>query len=340
MSESSPQLSYVARVVRDFDRERFVTALFAPSERREALLTLYAFNSEIARVRESVREPMAGMIRLQWWRDVLGHGAAGGARHPIAEPLCRLIAEHGLALASFERVLEGREADLDSAAPADLDSAVAYADATGGEVAVLAARLLGGTGMDEAARHVGIAWALVGQCRALAFHLSIGRLTLPEAVLVAAGITSAATTSSGSDGSPSYHGPLGSNPSGVGVTANSEDLAVAATSGSASAASGTPGGGASGANSASPSGSEAPGAGAGAAAGSSASGSSSSGAPDGSAAGTSGAASQAGSGVSSASGAVTSPVGSGSGTGGSGGASGGAAGAGAPGSGAASPSGG
>lgn len=187
MSESSPQLSYVARVVRDFDRERFVTALFAPSERREALLTLYAFNSEIARVRESVREPMAGMIRLQWWRDVLGHGAAGGARHPIAEPLCRLIAEHGLALASFERVLEGREADLDSAAPADLDSAVAYADATGGEVAVLAARLLGGTGMDEAARHVGIAWALVGQCRALAFHLSIGRLTLPEAVLVAAG---------------------------------------------------------------------------------------------------------------------------------------------------------
>ena len=38
-------------------------------------------------------------------------------------------------------------------------------------------------------RHVGIAWALVGQLRALGFHLSIGRLTLPETVLREAGTT-------------------------------------------------------------------------------------------------------------------------------------------------------
>ena len=50
----------------------FSPTLFAPAEHRGALFALYAFNLEVARVREVVREPLAGEIRLQWWRDVAG----------------------------------------------------------------------------------------------------------------------------------------------------------------------------------------------------------------------------------------------------------------------------
>ena len=63
--------------MRHHDRDRFQTALFAPAERREALFALYAFNYEIARVREAVREPMLGQIRLQWWREAIAAAYAG-----------------------------------------------------------------------------------------------------------------------------------------------------------------------------------------------------------------------------------------------------------------------
>ena len=41
------------------------------------MFALYAFNLEIARVREVAREPLAGEIRLQWWSDVLGGEGRG-----------------------------------------------------------------------------------------------------------------------------------------------------------------------------------------------------------------------------------------------------------------------
>src|SRR6476661_6084406 len=76
-SARTDRLSPVAALVRHHDRDRFQTVLFAPAARREALFALYAFNYEIARVRESVTEPMLGQIRLQWWREAVDAGYAG-----------------------------------------------------------------------------------------------------------------------------------------------------------------------------------------------------------------------------------------------------------------------
>ncbi|CAA7623563.1 Phytoene/squalene synthetase [Candidatus Terasakiella magnetica] len=184
-------LSYAASQVHDSDRERFVTALFAPEERREALLSLYAFNLEVAKIRESVREPMAGLIRLQWWRDTLAAGAdgKGGETSPIAGPLIEVMRRHTLPLAEFEMLLEAREQDLGGEGPATRAAALAYADASAGTLVVLALRVLGVTESPvlEIGRRVGTAVALVGHLRALGFHLSTGRLTLPADVLAQAG---------------------------------------------------------------------------------------------------------------------------------------------------------
>ncbi len=81
----SAGLSPSAAIVRRHDRDRYQTALFAPSDRREALFALYAFNYEVARVRESVTQPMLGRIRLQWWREVVDAAYAGAParRHEI-----------------------------------------------------------------------------------------------------------------------------------------------------------------------------------------------------------------------------------------------------------------
>ena len=75
-------------VVRAADKDRFLAALFAPAERRRHLFALYAFNGEIARVRELAREALPGEIRLQWWRDVLDGEARGEvSANPVAAAL-------------------------------------------------------------------------------------------------------------------------------------------------------------------------------------------------------------------------------------------------------------
>ncbi|MEW5727001.1 MAG: squalene/phytoene synthase family protein [Pseudomonadota bacterium] len=101
---SDMPLSHAADTVRRLDRDRFVTALFAPSEARERLMLLYAFNAEVARVRESVHEALAGQIRLQWWREALaGEREAETARHPVAGPLLAACRAHKVSGAAFER---------------------------------------------------------------------------------------------------------------------------------------------------------------------------------------------------------------------------------------------
>ncbi len=167
--------------------------MFAPADRRDALFALYAFNLEIARIRESVREPMLGQIRLQWWRDVLDRLAKGDAApaHPVAEPLGEAVQCFSLSHGEFERLLEAREADLDDAPPSTLAALERYADDTAGTVTRLAVEVLDVRESNAmcAARHVGIAWALAGLLRAVPFHAVAGRLYLPQELLEGHGVT-------------------------------------------------------------------------------------------------------------------------------------------------------
>ena len=70
-------------LVRAGDKDRFLATLFAPAEHRAAIFAVYAFNLEIARIREVAREPLAGEIRLQWWSDVLSEALGGGGRGEV-----------------------------------------------------------------------------------------------------------------------------------------------------------------------------------------------------------------------------------------------------------------
>src|SRR5215472_14417671 len=124
-SPGSGRLSPVAALVHRHDHDRFQTALFAPAPRREALFALYAFNYEIARVRETVSEPMLGQIRLQWWRESITAAFEGGPvrRHIVVEPLTAAIRAHGLTRAHFDRLIDAREGDLGEAPIAALSAA-------------------------------------------------------------------------------------------------------------------------------------------------------------------------------------------------------------------------
>lgn len=187
-----PGLSAVGSVVRRHDRDRFQTALFAPGRHREALFALYAFNYEIARVREIVREPMLGQIRLQWWREVVDAAYADAIprRHQIVEALSMTIRDHSLSRDHFDRLIDARERDLDDTPPATLEALEEYAEGSSSRLIQLALEVLGAATPEAqvAAAEVGIAYALAGLIRAMPAHAAAGRIMIPDDVAAEAGL--------------------------------------------------------------------------------------------------------------------------------------------------------
>jgi phytoene synthase len=185
-------LSPIAALVRRHDRDRYQTALFAPAARREALFALYAFNFEIARVRETVTQPTLGRIRLEWWRENIGTAYDGGPvrRHPVAEALTAAIRCHRLSRAHFDRLVDAREADFDDEPPATLAALEDYAEATASTLILLALEALGVREPAAAAagRHVGVAFALTGLLRAIPFHAGRWRPIVPADVAARSGL--------------------------------------------------------------------------------------------------------------------------------------------------------
>jgi NADH dehydrogenase [ubiquinone] 1 alpha subcomplex assembly factor 6 len=191
-SDRQAMLSPAAALVRRHDRGRFQTALFAPAGKREALFALYAFNYEIARVRESVSEEMLGLIRLQWWREAIAaaYGDAPPRRHEIVEAVTAAIRERQLSRSHFDRLIDTRERDLDDAPSTSLAALEDYAEGSSAALIYLALEVLDAAtpAAREAARHVGIAYALAGLLRAMPVHASTGRSSMPEDVAAEAGL--------------------------------------------------------------------------------------------------------------------------------------------------------
>ncbi|MCP5365955.1 MAG: squalene/phytoene synthase family protein [Hyphomicrobiales bacterium] len=184
-------VSYCLQQARRHDRDRLLCALFAAPGPRDALVALLAFNLEAARVRETVSEPLIGLMRLQWWRDALDPIFAGTPpHHQVAMPLSAAVRAHGLSRRHFERLLDARRFDLEDEPPATLADLESYAEATSGGLTLLALEALGARGdaAREAGRRVGIAWALAGLMRAVPYHARLGKSFLPADRAAAAGL--------------------------------------------------------------------------------------------------------------------------------------------------------
>ncbi len=182
-------LSSIGEAVRRHDPDRFLTALFAPPERREALLLLYAFNHELARAREVAQQPMLALIRLHWWREVV-EGAA--RRHDVAEGLAAAMSAGLLARADLAAMVDGREPEA-ADPPATLAAWQAYVGGSAGALATAAGRLLG-AGEVELARvaALGTAYGVAGQLRNLRVVAAQGRCLLPQDLLATHGLSTEA----------------------------------------------------------------------------------------------------------------------------------------------------
>ncbi|WP_428486855.1 squalene/phytoene synthase family protein [Rhodopila sp.] len=174
----------IAALVRRHDPDRFLTALFAPPARRDALLILYAFNHELARAREVVSEPPLALIRLQWWREVV---EGTPRRHEVAAPLSEAIAAGQLDPALLLPVIEARESE----AYGDFQTVKEWRTwllAGAGGLAVAAARALDAPA-PAVLQPFGAAYGVAGLLRASSVLTARQRCLLPRDVLERHGLT-------------------------------------------------------------------------------------------------------------------------------------------------------
>ena len=186
--------TYISDLVTKDDHDRFLTAVLAPPAQRDGVMALYAFNVEVAKVRESVSENLIGRMKLQWWRDVVAAVYDGGTvpqGNPVVEALADTIRTYSLSRSYFEALLEARERDMSDESPEDVEALERYAEGTSASLTHLVLEVLGVR--DEvsmtAGRHVGIAWALTGLLRAVLFHSRANRFLLPQDLMAAENLT-------------------------------------------------------------------------------------------------------------------------------------------------------
>jgi phytoene synthase len=178
--------------VRRADPDRYFSALFAPADKRPLLFALYAFNHELARIAEAVREPMMGEIRLQWWRETVESAREGQPRvHDVALALAEMFCQIDLPAKIFDDMIDARAFDLSPDAFPDDAARDAYLDDTSGNLTRLAVRILGaGSVHDDLAREAGIAYGLVGLIRSETFHAARRKSFLGDPLAAAADVRS------------------------------------------------------------------------------------------------------------------------------------------------------
>lgn len=185
----------VADPVREYDRDRYTAILYAPEDRRDALMALAAFDIELARIPHLVSEPMPGEIRFQWWRDVLQSGAStAGAGNPVAERLGEAIDRFNLPAATLVNMIDARLFDLYSDPMPSRTQLEGYCGETSAAMIQLAALVLDpgkAASHTDAAGHAGCAMGIARILLSLSFQRRRGQCYVPAEMLEAAGLDSA-----------------------------------------------------------------------------------------------------------------------------------------------------
>lgn len=179
-------------LLRDIDRDRYLACLLSPAEKRPAIAALYAFSAELARIRDLVREPLPGEIRLQYWRDLLAGQAHGSTEaNPVAAGLLQAIESYNLPVAPLQAMVEARLFDLYDDPMETRGMLEGYAGETASALVQLAALALDpveAVRFSDAAGHAGIAQAIAGLLLMMPLHRHRGQVYLPMELITAVGL--------------------------------------------------------------------------------------------------------------------------------------------------------
>jgi phytoene synthase len=129
---------------------------------------------------------MAGLIRLEWWRDaILGLYQGKVGQHMILADLFQVIEQFNLPPELFCRMIDAREQDVEQHTPLDLIAIEKYAHGSCSSLLELALRIICSPDKKllTLVDHLGIAWAVLGHIRSLKYTPLSAQLILPQILL-------------------------------------------------------------------------------------------------------------------------------------------------------------
>lgn len=183
--DTSSLLSLCAIYVQKYDPDYFYCALFAPSFHRELIFRLLAFNIEITRAVSlpsswSVAGPMAGFIRLQWWRELL---EGKDRNHEIAPFISEAIGQGLLLSSSLLEIITTKEEELDGIQ--NWSHWESLMMRSSGKIQQIIAQILGVVDADhlQAVASLGAAYEVTRIARNLPKILASGRCPLPQEIV-------------------------------------------------------------------------------------------------------------------------------------------------------------
>jgi phytoene synthase len=185
-ADTGDPAGFCANLVRTRDFARYASTLFVPADQRRALFALYAFNTEISRVREQVTQPLAGEVRMQWWTDMLtgaGHGGAEG--NPVAAELLLTIRNFHLPVEPLTRLIEEHQFDLYNDPMPSMAALEGYINDTAAALFMLGAAIAARPSpeIEHLARHAGLAQGFSQVIANLPLDASRRQLFVPLQVL-------------------------------------------------------------------------------------------------------------------------------------------------------------
>jgi len=170
-------------LVKKIDYEHWYSSMFMPGNARKGAMAIRAFNIELANIKNLVSNEQVGMIRLQWWKDVINNLFEGKiVENPVIMALGDTLDEFKLTKTWFLRIINARQKDISVRQPFSLKEIEDYAEQTSSSLLYLNLELLNinrDPNSDHAASHLGIATGLVILLKALPYHLKAKQLYLP-----------------------------------------------------------------------------------------------------------------------------------------------------------------
>ncbi|CAE1151753.1 NDUFAF6 [Acanthosepion pharaonis] len=185
--EHSSSAEICVDIVRKSDFENYLCTLLYPKQIRTSGFALRAFNVEIAQIKDLVKSPQLGEIRMQYWKDTVDNIYQGTIPpFPVGKELARAIHEHKLSKHWLFRIIETRKTHLTDAPFTSISHLEDYAEKT---VSSLNYLLLESSGVknvqaDHILSHLGKAQGIVTQLRATPYTCTKHKLYLPLDVLI------------------------------------------------------------------------------------------------------------------------------------------------------------
>lgn len=131
---------------------RYFSLLYAPEERRESVLALYAIDTEIRESAKSASHDVAH-TRLTWWRAETDRLINGSPQHPATRLLFERSSGDRSVFAKLHEVLAAADMDLARMTFANQQELRAYGSRSGGAIQELVASQLAAPGaLEEATR--------------------------------------------------------------------------------------------------------------------------------------------------------------------------------------------